>query len=48
MLPDGTLVCAAYGKFGERNADGSLKTYVVSKRIKMGDVDKLYDYLKNA
>ncbi len=48
VLPDGTLVCATYGKFGERNADGSLKTYVVSKRIKMGDVDKLYDYLKNA
>ena len=47
VLPDGTLVCSTYGKFGETNSDGSLKTYVVSKRIKMSDVDRLYDIIKN-
>lgn len=47
VLDDGTLVTATYGKFGKKNADGSLKTYVVSKRIKMSDVDRLYVLLNN-
>ncbi len=41
VYPDGLIVTSTYGKFGERNEDGSLKTYVVSKRIYMKDVDAL-------
>lgn len=48
ILPDGTLVTATYGKFGERNADGSLKTYVVSKRIRVEDIDRLFRFLKSS
>ncbi len=43
VLPDGTVVTSTYGAFGERNPDGGLKTYVVSKRIKLSDIDKLYN-----
>ena len=41
VMDDGTVVTSTYGKFGEKNADGTYKTYVVSKRIKLSDVDKL-------
>ena len=41
VLDDGTIVTSTYGCFGEKNSDGSYKTYVVSKRIRLSDVDKL-------
>lgn len=41
VLPDDTIVTSTYGAFGEKNVDGSYKTYVVSKIIKLSDVDKL-------
>lgn len=41
VYPDGTIVTSTYGCFGKRNADGTYKTYVVSKRIKLADTDKL-------
>lgn len=41
VLPDDTVVTSTYGAFGKRNADGSLKTYVVSKRIRLKDIDTL-------
>lgn len=41
VLEDDTIVTSTYGCFGEKNADGSYKTYVVSKRIRLSDVDKL-------
>ncbi len=41
VLEDDTVVTSTYGCFGEKNADGTYKTYVVSKRIKLSDVDKL-------
>ena len=41
VLGDGTVVTASYGKFGERNADGGYKTYIVSKRIDPKDTDEL-------
>ena len=41
VYPDGTIVTSTYGCFGKRNADGAYKTYVVSKRIKLSDTDKL-------
>lgn len=41
VLPDDTVVTSTYGAFGKRNTDGSLKTYVVSKRIRLKDIDTL-------
>ena len=41
VLDDGTVVTSTYGKFGEKNSDGSYKTYVASKRLKLSDVEKL-------
>ena len=41
VLDDGTVVTSTYGCFGEKNVDGKYKTYVVSKRVKLSDVDKL-------
>ena len=41
VLDDGTVVTSTYGCFGEKTAEGKYKTYVVSKRIKLSDVDKL-------
>lgn len=41
VLKDGTVVTSTYGAFGNKNPDGSLKTYVISKRIKLADTDKL-------
>lgn len=41
VLDDGTIVTSAYGAFGEKKSDGGYKTYVVSKRIRLSDVDKL-------
>lgn len=41
VLDDGTIVTATYGRFGEKNHDGEFKTYVVSKRINLKDVDTL-------
>lgn len=46
VYDDGTIVTDTYGAFGEKNADGGLKTYVVSKRIKLADIDKLYNLTK--
>ena len=41
VLDDGTIVTSTYGKFGEKLNDGSYKTYVASKRLKLSDVEKL-------
>ena len=41
VLEDDTIVTSTYGCFGEKKADGSYKTYVISKRIRLSDVDKL-------
>ncbi|MBP3696323.1 MAG: exo-alpha-sialidase [Clostridia bacterium] len=41
VFPDDTIVTSTYGAFGEKNSDGGYKTYVVSKIIKLSDVDKL-------
>lgn len=41
VLDDDTVVTSTYGCFGEKLSDGKYKTYVVSKRIKLSDVDKL-------
>ena len=41
VLEDGTVVTSTYGQFGEKKIDGGYKTYVVSKRIRLSDVDKL-------
>lgn len=41
VLDDGTVVTSTYGCFGEKKSDGSYKTYVISKRIRLSDVDKL-------
>lgn len=41
VLNDDTIVTSTYGTFGKRNADGTLKTYVVSKRIRLKDIDTL-------
>lgn len=41
VLEGGTIVTATYGQFGEKNEDGTYKTYVVSKRIRLSDTDKL-------
>ena len=46
VLPDDTLVTSTYGAFGERNADGGLKTYVVSKRLRLADIDRLAEWEK--
>ena len=36
----------SYGRFGEKNADGSDKTYIISKRINPRDTDELVGFLK--
>lgn len=41
VLDDDTIVTSTYGCFGEKLENGKYKTYVVSKRIKLKDVDKL-------
>lgn len=41
VLDDDTVVTSTYGAFGEKLKDGTYKTYVVSKRIKLADIDKL-------
>lgn len=41
VFPDDTIVTSTYGTFGEKNIDGSYKTYVVSKIIRLSDVDKI-------
>lgn len=41
VLDDGTVVTSTYGCFGEKTKDGKYKTYVVSKRIRLSDTDKL-------
>lgn len=41
VLDDGTVVTSTYGCFGEKTSENKYKTYVVSKRIKLSDVDKL-------
>lgn len=41
VLDDDTIVTSTYGCFGEKLANGTYKTYVVSKRIKLADTDKL-------
>jgi len=46
VLPDGTAVTLSYGRFGEKNADGSDKTYIISKRINPRDTDELVGFLK--
>ena len=46
VLPDDTIVTSTYGAFGERNADGGLKTYVVSKRLRLADIDRLAEWEK--
>ena len=46
VLPDGTAVTSSYGRFGEKNPDGSDKTYIISKRINPRDTDELVGFLK--
>lgn len=48
VLNDGTIVTSSYGKFSPTAlcADGSLKTYIVSKRIRLEDTDKLLKWLQ--
>lgn len=46
VLNDGTVVTSSYGCFGKKNGDGSYKTYVVSKRINLNDVDKILKLCK--
>ncbi len=46
VLPDDTIVTSTYGAFGERNVDGGLKTYVVSKRLRLADIDRLAEWEK--
>ncbi len=41
VLYDNTIVTSTYGCFGEKLKDGKYKTYVVSKRINLSDIDKL-------
>lgn len=41
VLDDDTVVTSTYGCFGEKLPDGTYKTYVVSKRIRLSDTDKL-------
>ncbi len=41
-----TVVTSTYGAFGKKNSDSSLKTYVVSKRVKLADTDELVEKLK--
>lgn len=41
VLDDDTVVTSTYGCFGEKLSNGKYKTYVVSKRIKLSDTDKL-------
>lgn len=41
VLPDDTIVTSTYGAFGAKNADGSYKTYVVSKIIRLNDIENL-------
>lgn len=41
VLDDDTVVTSTYGCFGEKLSNGKYKTYVVSKRIRLSDTDKL-------
>ncbi|MBQ8782202.1 MAG: exo-alpha-sialidase [Clostridia bacterium] len=41
VFEDGMIVTSTYGCFGNKTADGKYQTYVVSKRLKLSDVDKL-------
>ena len=43
VLADGTIVTSTYGKFSpdEKLKDGTLRTYIASKRIKLNDIDEL-------
>ena len=41
VFEDGTIVTTTYGAFGQKKKDGKYQTYVVSKRIKLDDIDKL-------
>ena len=41
VFEDGTIVTTTYGAFGQKKKDGKYQTYVVSKRIKLEDIDKL-------
>ena len=41
VLDDDTVVTSTYGCFGEKLSNGDYKTYVVSKRIKLSDIDKI-------
>lgn len=41
VFDDGMIVTSTYGAFGNKIADGSYQTYVVSKRLKLSDIDKL-------
>ncbi len=41
VLDDDTVVTSTYGCFGEKLSNGDYKTYVVSKRIRLSDIDKI-------
>lgn len=44
LLDDGTLIVSSYGSFGEKKADGKgYKTYIVSKRLRLEDIDQLVE-----
>lgn len=46
VLEDDTIVTSTYGQFGLKKSDGGYKTYVISKRLRLTDIDKLYKLIK--
>ncbi len=41
VFDDGMIVTSTYGAFGNKKANGEYQTYVISKRIRLSDTDKL-------
>ena len=46
VFDDGLIVTSTYGQFGLKSDNGEYKTYVVSKRIRLADIDKLNKLLE--
>ena len=52
VLPDGTIITTAYGNFNpidkikRVNLKVQRRTYIVSKRINLNDVDRLFEIIK--
>ncbi|MFA5449317.1 MAG: hypothetical protein WC292_02650 [Clostridia bacterium] len=47
VLEDDSIIITIYGKFdpNKKAKDGSLKTYIVSKRLNLEDIDELYTFI---